>query len=31
MMLTRLDKALFLAIAVLAIAFFSTAIIGFIK
>lgn len=28
-MLSKLDKALFLAIAVLAIAFFSTAIIGF--
>jgi hypothetical protein len=28
-MLTRLDKALFLAIAVLAVAFFSTAILGF--
>jgi hypothetical protein len=27
-MLTRLDKALFLAIAVLAVAFFSTAILG---
>lgn len=30
-MFTRLDKALFLAIAVLAVAFFSTAIMGMIQ
>jgi len=30
-MLTRVDKALFLAIAVLAVAFFSTAILGFVQ